>query len=141
MSSQIDLSICFQKSLERKLSGLALAHPLEGIDVFRRIDVLMLDEISRVFLKSLTRREREIKKIKPDAQVQLAACIAIGVNPAALLDGLNQTGGYSEYEEFAYPEIFQDLELRISDQVVLRRALPDQAKFVDCYLRNRYASR
>jgi len=76
----IDLSVVYQRRLERQLAGFALAHPVEALSIYREIKEIMIDDLAISFFEKLIKHENELQELCIDDQISLVYSIAIEVD-------------------------------------------------------------
>ena len=129
----IDLSVVYQRRLERQLAGFALAHPVEALSIYREIKEIMIDDLAISFFEKLIKHENELQELCIDDQISLVYSIAIEVDPVVITKEFNETG-VGIYGWLSTEEISVDLGRRIKNQHLTREGLTDLGHFALSYI-------
>ena len=148
----VDLSLVFQRRLERQLAGFGLVHPNHAVRAHHSVKEIMVDELCRCWLQHLINIECDLIKLGDDERVHICYKLASNWNDGAyltkLIDGMNRL--YLDYDPVSIGQgeliwshnsveyIGEDLANRIKEQNVFRSGLQEVTRFTVNYIERNY---
>jgi hypothetical protein len=142
MISAESVSIILQKRLEKQLAGFGLCHPCLALEMFKRVESIMVDDWAIYYLRNLSNYEHELQRLNDYGRIVRAVSVAFSnsASTAWLLEGLAGTapGVYNDHstveeiisDHSTIVDIADDLVRRIKLQKILRQALGEIQNFV-----------